>query len=74
MGVHTIRLLLEQHTDWAVCSNDFCNGFNAVSRDVMLQRLAEGPFSYLLPAAERAYLRAGGLHVAGVGRPGLSSA
>ena len=68
VGVHTIRLLLEQHPDWAACSNDFKNGFNALSRDAMLQRLADGPFRHLLPMVESMYLHAGGLHVLGSGR------
>ena len=68
VGIHAVRTLLERHPDWAVCSNDFCNGFNAVSREAMLASISDGPFRDLLPMAERLYCCHSGLHAAGLGR------
>ena len=60
--VHTARLLLEANPSWACCSNDIVNGFNAVSRDAVLDALnADDRLRPLLLAVQRFYCREGGL-------------
>ena len=41
--IHGVRLLLEFRGDFVVIRMDMSNGYNAVSRSVMLRRLAETP-------------------------------
>ena len=41
--IHGVRLLLEYRGDFVVIRMDMSNGYNALSRSVMLRRLAETP-------------------------------
>ena len=63
--MHSIQLLMDEHPDWAVASNDLRNGFNSLSRAEMLQRVHDSPFAHMLPGIQALYCRSGRLFVNG---------